>query len=977
MVGGVRGDWSAAVMDGAAGREFLGWRREALWLARDRLLERGGAGADLSGWIVVLPSARAGRLLLGLLAERASQEGRPLSPPGIITPGEVPEALFRPAGRPADPVARAIAWSEALRGVPAEVLREAFDTGRDDEGATEADAFAVRRGRAELLAQAHRVLAGEGLTFGSVAAHPETPEHERVRWSALGGIQDWYRGWLEARGWHDPDLARIGAVEGAPTHAAEGVVLIGVLDLPGVARRALERAGVPVEAWVVAPESHAGCFDAWGTVEPEAWVGASLPVEDSQWRRAETPRGQAGAALAWMAGEAVEDPSLTGEDVVIGVPDAEVTGHLERAAGLHEEFRVRDAAGTPLERAAPVVLLDRVAAFVAEGRFDAFCELVRHPDVERYLLRELARPGGGQPEVEWWLDALDGYAEEALPWRFDPAWPGARERSAGVLRALGEAVVGLLGSLMPFGGRREAAAWARPGLEVLQRIYAGREVEPHQPGARLVIEACGRLRDIFERLDALGGVSVEDGAFAGGLPALTAGEALSFVHAMVSREAVAGDPDPEAVEMLGWLELPLEPARVVAVTGMNEGGVPAGGLVDPLLSDGVRRRLGLPDDRRRLARDMAVLASLGGGDRRLLLVYGARSGEGDPLFPSRLMGACDDGALVRRVRRFTGDEATPALAVRVVEGVTPGGVSLFPVAPVRGGETPDSIAVTAFRQYLASPYLFYLRHVLRLREREPVAEELDGGGFGTLMHGALQRFGVSEEAASDDEARIIGALEAHLHDEAAARYGSSRSAGVALQVEIARRRLEAFGVWQAGQVREGWRIEHVEWTPDGGSVRFDVDGVACGLRGKIDRIDRHEGMGAWRVLDYKTGERADSPASAHRGRDGRWKDLQLPLYRHLAAQVLGGDMPELGYVTIPRDAGKGREGAESVAWKGLGWDEALHAEADECARQVVRNVREGRFDALGDCKHASGAVAALCGEGLIGVSSAPAKGDAS
>jgi hypothetical protein len=99
------------------------------------------------------------------------------------------------------------------------------------------------------------------------------------------------------------------------------------------------------------------------------------------------------------------------------------------------------------------------------------------------------------------------------------------------------------------------------------------------------------------------------------------------------------------------------------------------------------------------------------------------------------------------------------------------------------------------------------------------------------------------------------------------------------------------------------------------------------------------------ILDYKTGEAGDPPGKTHRGRDG-WKDLQLPLYRHLAAQITDSDglplIPEtelgrlaFGYVLLSRDLQA--VGAQTVFWS----SEELE-EADECARDVVRFLREGR-----------------------------------
>jgi hypothetical protein len=109
------------------------------------------------------------------------------------------------------------------------------------------------------------------------------------------------------------------------------------------------------------------------------------------------------------------------------------------------------------------------------------------------------------------------------------------------------------------------------------------------------------------------------------------------------------------------------------------------------------------------------------------------------------------------------------------------------------------------------------------------------------------------------------------------------------------------------------------------------------LVGRIDRIDRHQD-GRWRVLDYKTSERAVT-ASSKRDRKGVWNDLQLPLYDLLMRQTIAGPdaLIELGYVSLPRDLLKVDF---SVATK---WDPAIIESGIELARTIVREMRSADF----------------------------------
>jgi len=130
------------------------------------------------------------------------------------------------------------------------------------------------------------------------------------------------------------------------------------------------------------------------------------------------------------------------------------------------------------------------------------------------------------------------------------------------------------------------------------------------------------------------------------------------------------------------------------------------------------------------------------------------------------------------------------------------------------------------------------------------------------------------------------------------------------------------------------------------------------LTGRIDRIDR-AADGRWRVVDYKTGEKAAAPEAAHRARarpdtpdyarcaaDGRrWTDLQLPLYAWAlqSGAVAGLDrpaaLPRCGYFNLPGEL-------DDVGWQPWPeekWNDELVADAWACARRVAENIRAGVF----------------------------------
>jgi hypothetical protein len=243
--------------------------------------------------------------------------------------------------------------------------------------------------------------------------------------------------------------------------------------------------------------------------------------------------------------------------------------------------------------------------------------------------------------------------------------------------------------------------------------------------------------------------------------------------------------------------------------------------------------------------------------------------------------------------------------------------------------------VTEFRDYLACPYRYYLRHCLNLAALEDRAEELDGRAFGSLAHEVLGQFGRGPAAGSTDAETIARSLDEGLARVLKKLYGGKPRSSVRIQAEQLCARLDRFARWQAAWAEQGWRIEHVEQGPPVEQATLDVDGRPIGLRGRIDRIDVNEATGERIVLDYKTSDRVEPPERSHRKKSA-WVDLQLPLYRHLA-RGLGIEGPvALGYIALPKDV-------ERIGLLEAAWTEAELRDADETARQVVRDIRGGRF----------------------------------
>lgn len=889
---------------------FLGWDAPPIDSLSNWILEAfaGDAILDLSQCLIALPSSAAVRQLQQQLVEHTLAHNLAYLPPEIITIGTLPESLY----------ATKTAASESLQHlVWLDLLKKNSSAGKLKSflpvppQLTNNSAWVQI---AESVARLHRELSGDGIRFNDVVKYLGNSgfQLEQARWVELSKLQEAYLRTLDQHDVWDLQTARIIAIQQAEVQLAPGKSLIvaGCCDLSKVQRQFLRAVNDQTKILVFAPHSMHECFDSVGCLLADRWNASSSTIDPSRVFISANPKHQALLVADYIA---TSPPNQSTAELLISTPDASDQLPIQRQLAEFD-LDVSLPAGRQLIATGPGILIQLISNFIFEQSYNSLSAILRHPVVLRTLTPRLSPVSV--------IAELADYHESRLP--FDTGNLDALpERWAN----LAEAWTELSRWLQPFITKDTIVAILHTEfLNVLNRVYGSRTL--HRETDQELIAALSAINsaatEIKEAYELLGQLC-------------TSTQYLSLIIDQISEAVTPGQHSITGISIAGWLDTPWTNHRQVMLLGVNEGTVPSSSNSDTFLPDGLRMSLGINNNQRRLARDAYALALL--EHSRDLVVFTKRANQsGDPQIISRLLlhGTLEQQAeLIHRFSTGGVNVANHKLDQLSSESSLPAiEVKLEPYMQ-------ESYSVTSLRAYLQCPVRYYLHYVLGLRSVQDDSVELSPLAFGLLVHDVLQQFGTSEYANSIDSVEI----DTYLRDRALAtyrrRYGKSSYPTIRLQLEQVFHRLSIFSRWQAEWRAEGWEIQHVEFDSQEPAI-ISSEAPDCKVHGRIDRIDFHQATNTYAVFDYKTSDRAATPKAAHQiTKPPYWKDLQLPMYRHLTRDITSDSSVRLGYISLSNDGhGLNVNFAE--------WDEAILQQADRVAIETIRCIRSGNYGALSE-----------------------------
>lgn len=918
------------------------WRQPLIVWVAGWLADNAATLAGESPPLVVLPSSHAINRLQWHVHQQPSGPSI-WSRLDVVTTGELSSRLTGPTRDAATELEQSLAWAKTLSGGDPERLQTLLPR------LPPPDALAAWLELGGTMRRLHSSLAAENISFSLAAEHAST-DGEKARWDLLLQLRDDYLNELERADRIDLNEA---ALAGETSSARGPVVLVNVVDLSPLSRRLLlaaQASGTPITAITASPDGRGDGLDEFGALRPADWLDHAIPLTDDHLVPADGVNDQ--AVAAWQFVGAAVANQTDGENgrlnVTIGVTDE------SQVQPIVNQLRLRGASshrflGYAIRETAIGRLMDLIVAHAQRRTWRTLAALVRHADVHRMIS---ARPDAIPAN---WMTQLDQLLGEAFPRSVDGPLPGGRPQALAAT-AIGQCIDAWLKPLL--GVRRPIGLWCDVVSGMLSDLYRTESDDsapaPDSTTVNSNVDA-SKAANADRTTRALAVVQRMLGQFSTLSESLDLSVdgpvAMEMLSARLADVRLAEPRVARSVEILGWLDLVLDDSPHVVICGLNHPFVPEAVSGDPFVPQTLRKALLQKANDRRYARDVHGLHQMLASREQLRLIVGKHAADGSPTPPSRLLAAGSAAESAHRVCRLltttrTGESASSAVTGQSVE-------SFYAPPPVERGRTVKVLSVTAFSAYLACPYRFYLRHVLRLRPLDDSAMELAANQFGDLVHGALEWFGQSDAKDERDVDVITDAMVTQLHRYAGENYGDNTSTTVRLQVRQAERRLRTVAQRQAERIAAGWHIHAVEASVDEldrdgetGQPKTPtgliVDGEFMGLRGRFDRIDHHPESGRWAILDYKTHGHQPEKKHLKKLADGSttWVDLQLPLYRRF--------IPDLG---IPADPVDVELGYFNVAEKDTetkinlaSFTPTQFAQADALIVECVRQIQRGRFE---------------------------------
>ncbi|MGZ3327602.1 MAG: double-strand break repair protein AddB, partial [Xanthobacteraceae bacterium] len=316
-----------------------------------------------------------------------------------------------------------------------------------------------------------------------------------------------------------------------------------------------------------------------------------------------------------------------------------------------------------------------------------------------------------------------------------------------------------------------------------------------------------------------------------------------FRIAIADRVARRPEVPNVRVRIYGPLEARLQKVDRVVLGGLVEGVWPPETRPDPWLSRPMRHALGLDLPERRISLSAHDFAEALGADE-VILAYPAKLA-GTPTVISRFVQRLAAVAGEHRWEQAREKGRTYLAWARALDHPTEIKRIDKPAPRPPRAARPTALSVTEIESWLRDPYTIYAKHILKLRELDPIDLPPGAADRGIVIHGALSEFTKTFAGAlpADPAAALIDIGARHFT--ALEDYPEARAFWWPRFQRIA----HWFADWET---KRRTRVKTLK-AETSGKIEIPLGERVFTLRGRADRIEELAD-GGYAILDYKTGQ---------------------------------------------------------------------------------------------------------------------------
>lgn len=922
-------------------KAYLDWDKELVKSAAERLLieAKRSEFIDLSHIIVVVSTAHSIKNLSRKLAEFADKEGFALLSPVIITP----QYFFcsHDGKRTPSNTQKLLFWAEAIRKTPS--LSFLFPCAADED-----KNFLWYLDKAEQISMLADTVASIGLTIEDlISNHQSVVSEEFNRFDELSHIEHSYFQILEKAGMEDENKLKIESALNPklPTGISK-VIFIAVSDpIPVVCESInLLSSIADVEIWINAPPELECAFDAFGRPNHDYWKDKNLDIANFEESVSliDSPSDLSVDFVNLIAEKNSSGKSeINLDDISVIMPDTSLEPSIRRSF-LSHDIETYNPSGKKLDEYQPFALFKVITDFITHQDYRSFAALIRNADFLSYVSTLV---DGFDYAVLFSL--TDEIQNEFMPLSFLDIIKVSEQKKE-LPKSYLETLVIIINFL------KQSTDNSLHALQIMKTIYEAIPIELQDGFSDAVNSIVNAVKEIKEARKFS--------------PELSKTDIALLLIKNIQNITLFPSQKEGTLPLRGWLELQWEEADrpFTFIVGMNEGIVPSVTTSDIFLPDSARKKIGLPCNDSRFARDAYILQTVINshkGGSPLNFVVMKTNQKGEYLKPSRLLLQTQNQDAFYARLNYLFRHGSMSFEHNKI------GLSEYPLRyyiPAKSLKD-NRLRVTDFKSYLECPFRFYLKRILGYEgEIDDTKTDIDEAQFGTICHDILKDLG--NKLNNSDEGDLKTLLEIKLL-QAKSKFPSSipvefsfyslqQRLRKALDVMIEDR---AAGKWKVFDTEKPFRLtldseKLANWLGESIGKKFLFT-----ISGRIDRMDIGANGKSLRVIDYKTGNVPETPEKEHykaisartdesllneyssfelNGKKYRWTDLQLPLYAIILSEMdefRSYTVTDCSYFVIP----KAVTDTKIVTWPNIGAEEL--SAAKKCVAGIILNIANGIF----------------------------------